>query len=151
MSSGCWRREDPCDRQEGTTLNPWWYAAMAGGGLVALIGTAVWLRSRIRYVIGRSSLRVMCLGVTVRRIAFTDIEKVSKPKRESGWTTTETWRNTWDPDHRELVVHRRTGWRRRVLITPKHRYAFRAELRAAVEKAGQSMEQEEDGELEEKG
>ena len=42
------------------------------------------------------------------------------------------------------VVHRRTGWRRRVLITPKHRYAFRAELRTALEKAGQSMGAEED-------
>jgi len=125
-------------------VNPWWYVAMGATGLAVVVGTACWLRSRIRYVIGRSSLRVMCLGVTLRRLPFTDIEKASKPKREAGWMTTESWRNTWNPAHRELVVHRRTGWRRRVLITPKHRYAFRAELRAALEKAGQSMGAEED-------
>jgi len=130
--------------EEGTSVNPWWYVAIGVTGLAFVFGMACWLRSRVRYVIGRSSLRVMCLGVTLRRIPFTDIERASTPKREAGWTTTESWRNTWSPDHRELVVHRRTGWRRRVLITPKHRYAFRAELRTALEKAGQSMGAEED-------
>lgn len=116
-------------------MNPVWYAAMGGAGVLLLAILFFWLRSRIRYVVGRNALRVKCCGLTLRRIRFTDIEKVAKPKRDAGWLETESWSNTWNSDHRELVVHRRTGWRRRVRITPMHRYAFRAELRAAIEKA----------------
>ena len=124
-------------------MSPVWYAAMGGAGVLLLVAVLVWLRSQIRYVVGRNSLRVMCCGLTLRRILFTDIEKVAKPKRDAGWLQTESWSNTWNSDHRELVVHRRTGWRRRVRITPKHRYAFRAELRAAIEKAGGDLGAEE--------
>lgn len=124
-------------------MNPAWYPAMGGAGVVLLAGLAFWLRSRIRYVVGRNALRVTCCGLTLRRIRFTDIEKVAKPKRDTGWLETESWSNTWNSDHRELVVHRRTGWRRRVRITPKHRYAFRTELRAAIEKAGGDLGAEE--------
>jgi hypothetical protein len=120
-------------------LSPVWYFAIGGAAVVFVAAVLLWLRSRIRYVIGRSALRVMCLGLTLRRIPFTEIEKVSKAKRDAGWLETESWSNTWDIDHRELVVHRRSGWRRRVRITPQHRYAFRAELRAAIEKANGSM------------
>jgi hypothetical protein len=103
--------------------------------LMVLLGVPcafVWVRSRIRYVIGRSSLRVVLFGQTLRRIPFADIERVGKPKREAGWFQTESWRNTGDDDHRALIIHRKSGWRRRVLITPRHRYAFRGELREAL-------------------
>ncbi len=100
--------------------------------LLGVPGVWLWMRSKIRYVIGRSSLRVVLFGRTLRRIPFSDIERVGKPKREAGWFRTETWRNTGDDDHRALIIHRKTGWRRRVLITPKHRYAFRGQLREAL-------------------
>jgi hypothetical protein len=34
-----------------------------------------------------------------------------------------------------LVIHRRTGWRRHVVITPEHRYVLRSELKAAIARA----------------
>lgn len=120
-----------------------WIIAGVGLAVVAAGVLAVWARSRTRYVIGRSSLRILCLGITVRRIPFTEIERVSKPKRDATLLGTETWMNTWNPDHRELVVHRKSGWRRRVLITPKHRYAFRNELREAIRKAGATVDVDE--------
>lgn len=95
----------------------------------------LWLRSRVRFVIGRSSLKIMIFGVTVRRIPFSDIRRVGTPKRDSNWLKTESWTSSWDVSHRGLVVHRQSGWRRRLLITPPHRYAFRHQLRLAVEQA----------------
>jgi hypothetical protein len=89
-------------------------------------------RRNLRYQIGRSSLRVTLGYLTVRRIEFTDIERVDKPRRELRWVDTENWRNTFDDSRRLLVVHRRSGWWRKFVITPKHRYQFRRQLRAAV-------------------
>ncbi len=107
-------------------------------GVAAIVGAAgllIWLRSRIRYVVGRTSLRIILFGLTLRRIPLADIRRVGTPKREGAWLNTESWTNSWDVAHRGLVVHRLSGWRRRLLITPSHRYTFRHELRLAVAKA----------------
>jgi hypothetical protein len=125
-------------------MNPWLWAV---GGLVVLSvvgGFLAWAKTRIRYAVGRTSLRILCFGMTLRQIPFSEIERISKPRREGGLLDTESWVNTWDPGHREMVVHVRSGWRRRILITPRHRYAFRSELRAAMEKAGKAAEEEEE-------
>lgn len=103
---------------------------------LAVMGVA-WsaFRRNLRYQIGRTSLRVLLGSVTVRRIDLSDIERVDKPRRELRWRETENWRNTFDDSRRLLVVHRRTGWWRKFVITPKHRYEFRRQLRAAVAEA----------------
>jgi hypothetical protein len=110
--------------------------AIIGFIVVALTGL-VWsaFRRNLRYQIGRTSLRVMLSGMTVRRIDLSDIERVDKPRRELRWRDTENWRNTFDDSRRLLVVHRRSGWWRKFVITPKHRYEFRRQLRAAVAEA----------------
>ncbi len=130
--------------------NPLILVPMALAVLLGVPAVLLWIRSNIRYVIGRSSLRVVLFGRTLRRIPFSDIERVGKPKREPGWFQTESWRNTGDDDHRALIIHRKTGWRRRVLITPKHRYAFRGELREALA-AATGSDLEGDDETEESG
>jgi hypothetical protein len=125
-------------------MNPWLWA-VAGLIVLAVVGGFLaWLKTRIRYAVGRTSLRILCFGMTLRQIPFSEIERISKPRREGGLLDTVSWVNTWDPSHREMVVHVRSGWRRRILITLKHRYAFRSELRAAMEKAGRAAEEEED-------
>lgn len=116
-------------------MSPAKIVLLALAGLVILFGVVVWLRAGVRYVVGKSSLRITWLGLTLRRIPYTDIRRVGTPKRDSTWLGTESWTNSWDTSHRGLVVHRRTGWRRRLLITPERRYAFRTELRAAIAKA----------------
>lgn len=106
---------------------------------VAVLGGAflAWrlMASRLRYVIGRDSFRVMLGGLTVRRILFEDIERVRKPRRELRWTETENWRTTWLDHHRLLILERRSGWFRKFVITPRRRYEMRAQLREAIAKS----------------
>lgn len=111
----------------------WAIIAFIALALVALCWSA--FRRNLRYQIGRSSLRVQLGSLTVRRLDLSDIERVDKPRRELRWRDTENWRNTFDDSRRLLIVHRRTGWCRKFVITPKHRYEFRRQLRAAVAEA----------------
>jgi hypothetical protein len=106
-----------------------------GAGFVLVLAVLLWLRGRVDYVIGRASLRITLFGLTLRRIPFADIRRVGTPKRDSNWLKTESWANSWDISHRGLVVHRLSGLRRRLLLTPAHRYTFRHELRQAIAKA----------------
>ena len=92
-------------------------------------------KRRMGYQIGRTALRVKLGRLTLRRIGFADIDRVSKPHSELRWVETENWRNTFDDSRRLLVIHRKSGWFRRFVITPKHRYEFRRQLRAAVSTA----------------
>jgi hypothetical protein len=105
------------------------------GFLFFLAGGWLWFRAQIGYEIGRAEFSIRLLGLPVRRIPFTDIRRVGTPKREGNWLATESWTNSWDVSHRGLVIHRQSGWRRRLLITPTHRYAFRHQLRTAVAQA----------------
>jgi hypothetical protein len=97
--------------------------------------------SRMRYVIGRDSFRVMLGERTLRRILYSDIERVHKPYRELRWTETENWRTSRFDRHRVLVLERKTGFFRKFVITPKHRYEMRSQLREAIAKStGRAME-----------
>lgn len=117
-----------------------------GAGFVLVLVVLLWLRGRVDYAIGRTSLRITLLGLTLRRIPFADIRRVGTPKRESNWLRTESWANSWDVSHRGLVVHRLSGLRRRLLLTPTHRYTFRHELRQAIARATGTQTPTEPGE-----
>lgn len=108
----------------------WAVIVFAALGLLVLSGLA-YLRN-LNYQVGRSSLRVKLGRLTLRRIPFADIDRVDKPRRDLRWRETENWHNTLDGSRRLIVIHRRTGWFRRFVITPRHRYEFRRQLRAAV-------------------
>jgi hypothetical protein len=108
------------------------WISMGIGALVALVLVGLWIRTRIRYRIGRGELRIRLFGATLRRIRYADIERISKPRRRHGRWGYENWSNTLHGDHRELVVHRRSGMRRKLLITPANRYEFRKSLEKAI-------------------
>lgn len=106
-------------------------------GVVVGVSLAVFwawyeLSTRIRYVVGRDSFRVILFGRTLRRIPFQDIERVRKPNRPPSWTETENWRSAPFDRHRLLILERRSGWFRKLAITPRHRYQLRRELRDAI-------------------
>jgi len=106
-------------------VNPW----LLGTGAVVLLFLLAWFRTRLDYRIGRDHVRVLWFGLCVRRIRLADIETISK--RPQGWA--EHWENTWRPSHRTLVIHRRRGWLKAVIITPEYRYAFWTELEKAID------------------
>jgi len=116
-------------------VNPIVFTAVGVCLALAAVSVWFWLHGRLRYVVGRSSLRIQLFGFTLRRIPFNDIRRVGTPNRANSRFQTEFWNSSFDVSHRGLVVHRLTGWRRRVLITPLHRYAFRKELREAIASA----------------
>jgi len=97
-------------------------------GLVAAGGLFLLLALQLRYAITARHLKVMLFGLCIRRINLSDIEYVSK--RQTTWA--EKWYNTLHPSHRVLVVHRRRGWFKDFVITPKNRYVCKAELERAL-------------------
>jgi hypothetical protein len=126
-------------------LSPGLWVALGLGVLAALAGGVTWLRGRLSYQIGRRELRLRLLGVTVRRVPLADIERISKPRRPPPWWQAENWRQPFAGTHRELVVHRRRGFFRRVSLTPRLRYEFRRQLRDAVAATGRPVDaQDED-------
>lgn len=109
-------------------MNSWLLAA----GAVILLFLLALGRARLDYRIGRRHLKVLWFGICVRRIPLADIDSISK--RPRGWA--EHWENTWRSSHHILVIHRRRGWFKEIIITPDYRYAFWSELEKAVEKHG---------------
>src|SRR4051812_48756240 len=103
----------------------------AGLAILALVAFGVctlWLRSQLHYRIGREHVKITLFGVTLRRIALTKIARVSKRRPRYA----ENWSNTLRPSHRTLTLVRTSGLRRNILITPKNRYIFLADLQNAI-------------------
>lgn len=115
-----------------------WALVGAGAG-VAVLAVRLFLRCRVRYRIGRAELRFELFGRVLRRIPYGDIDRVSKPRRRHGRLGYENWSNTLFDDHREVVLHLRRGWRRRVLLTPSNRYEFRRRLESAIAESGVAL------------
>ena len=88
----------------------------------------VWAFTQVRYRVTPRHLEVTVFGLCVRRLPLSDIRYVSKRRT----ALAENWWNTLFPRKRILVIHRRTGWFKNFVITPKHRYAFKAELERAI-------------------
>ena len=108
-------------------------AALASVGVLLSLLLYVWHRHYYDYRIGRYHLSVQWLGITVRRVRFSDIDSISKRQKLAA----ESWANTWRPRHRILVIRRKSGWRREVVITPAYRYEFRNQLEQAMRDSGQ--------------
>lgn len=101
-------------------------------GLLVLILLLAWAVTFIQYRITPRSLKVVWMGIPLRRVLLTDIEAVSK---RPGPGRTENWWNTFKPNHRILIIRRRRGVFRNFAITPTNRYVFRAELENAIQSA----------------
>jgi hypothetical protein len=108
---------------------PWAYPLL----LPISAGFIVWLRTQYRYRITHHHLEVILWGIPVRRFALRDISQVTI--RHRVWA--EHWWNTWRPARRRLLIQRRRGWCRYVVLTPQRRYEFKTELERAVTAAAQ--------------
>ncbi len=95
---------------------------------LAVIIFILWSATRIRYVINDHYLRVLWFGITTRRIALSDMEKVDTCAPL--WN--EHWCNTLWPVGRVVRIRRKTGIFRNFIITPQNRDAFIRELKAKV-------------------
>ncbi len=107
-------------------------AVFAAFGLLVLILLLAWAVTFIQYRITPRSLKVVWMGIPLRRVLLTNIESVSK---RPGPGRTENWWNTFKPNHRILIIRRRRGLFRNFAITPTNRYVFRADLENAIQSA----------------
>ena len=105
--------------------------AFGAMGLIAFTTLVLWLMTKIRYRISSRYLKITCLGLTVRRINLLDIKRISKrrPSRAA-----EYWYSTLDPKHRILAIQRHRGLRKFVVISPRNRYIFLADLQNAIKR-----------------
>jgi len=95
---------------------------------VALVGLIFWLVFRIRYTLDNQYVRVQLFGITLRRIALSDIEFADTAA--PFWN--EHWCNTLWPFGRVVRLRRKSGLVRNFIITPSDRDAFLAELRGKL-------------------
>ena len=93
----------------------------------ASAGLVLWSASSIRYHVTSTHLKITWLGVPVRRIRLDDIKRVGT--RPAVWA--ERWPSTLRNNGRLLVIRRRSGWLRSLVITPKYPFEFRNELEQA--------------------
>lgn len=98
-----------------------------------------WLTTQFRYRITRKHLQVTLFGLPVRRLPLSDIRTISARRLRHG-ERGEQWWNTLHPSRRFLTIRRRAGLFRYFVITPNHRYIFRAALEKAMRELKLPME-----------
>lgn len=99
-------------------------------GFLLLIFGFAWLVTCVRYLITSRHVKVILFGVCLRRIRLEDIESVTK-RHPARWS--ENWWNTLHPSHRTLVIRRHRGLFKSIVITPRNRYVFKANLEKAIQ------------------
>ena len=115
-------------------MNPsaWhWLATVEWSGIlwaVALLGVGIWLNTRRCYAIDDQHVRVQLFGITVRKIALTDIEYADT--QCPLWN--EHWCNRYFAWGQSVRLRRKTGIARNFIITPANRDAFLEELRSKL-------------------
>lgn len=108
-------------------------AVFSALGLLLCAFAFVWLVTRIRYRIGSRHVKVLLFGLPIRRIALGKIDSISKRR---GPGLAEHWVSTMRPKHRILVIRKKSGLFKNVMLTPKNRYIFKTELERAMQRAG---------------
>jgi hypothetical protein len=101
------------------------------GGAFAFVVLILWMTTRLQYRIGSQHLKILLFGIPLRKIALADIKRISKrrPSRAA-----EYWYNTLQPGHRLLAIQRNSGLRKFVVISPRNRYIFLADLQKAIQR-----------------
>jgi hypothetical protein len=100
-------------------------------GVFAATGLLTWSITSIRYRITAKRLLVTWLGLPVRWIRLENIKHIGT--RPGFWT--ERWPNVLFENGRTLVIRRKRGLVRSLLITPKYPFEFKASLELARETA----------------
>ena len=88
-----------------------------------------WAMPRIDFRVNSSHLVVEWMGIAVRKVPISDINRISKRLKGKP----EIWRNTLRANHRMLVIYRKSN-ARPLLITPSNRYVFRNKLENAIDR-----------------
>lgn len=96
--------------------------------LVALIIAYLVGIPLIRYRITRRWLLITLLGVPLRWVSLRNIRFITDHAKE----LCETWPNTHSPKTRILIIRKRRGLFRNLMITPQKRFVFKAELEKAI-------------------
>lgn len=110
-------------------------------GFLIFVIVCSWVVAQLRYRVSRDDFRILLFGMCLRRLDFREIESVSK-RRPSGWT--ENWSNTFKPSHRVLVIRRKKGLRRSIVITPNNRYTLKVALERAMQRGSSPDEHDEE-------
>jgi hypothetical protein len=93
-------------------------------GAFLIVAVLIASMRAIRYHITATHLRITWLGIPVRWLRLDEIKYVSS--KGSLWA--ERWYNTFSVRRHLLVVHRRKGLHKTVMITPKNPFVFKTEL-----------------------
>lgn len=96
--------------------------------LVALILAYLVIIPLIRYRITSRWLLITVLGVPIRWVSLKNIRFITDHCKEAA----EHWPNTHSPKTRTLVIRKRSGIFRNLVITPYKRFVFKAELEKAA-------------------
>jgi len=96
--------------------------------LIALILAYLGIIPLIRYRITSRWLLITLLGVPLRWVSLTNIRFITDHCKEAA----EHWPNTHNPKTRTLVIRKRHGLFRNLVITPYKRFVFKAELERAI-------------------
>jgi hypothetical protein len=100
---------------------------------IALVSTTVAILivfRNLRYNIGKAHLRISLLGIPLRKIKLEKISRITKSRTSPA----ENWSNTFKSSHRQLVIHRKGGLFKQLIITPRQRYIFKTTLEEAIAK-----------------
>ena len=100
-------------------------------GLLLALGILAWLRTRLEYRITKTRIEILLFGIKIRSVKFTNIQHVTT--HHVRWA--EQWWNTWRPFRRRLMIQRRRGLIKNLVITPMYRYEFKADLERAIQLA----------------
>ena len=98
-------------------------------GMVLFTLVLFWAMPRIDFRVNSSHLVVEWMGIAVRKVPISDINRISKRLKGKP----EIWRNTLRANHRMLVIYRKSN-ARPLLITPSNRYVFRNKLENAIDR-----------------
>ncbi len=112
-------------------------AVYCAGATVVLILGLMWLMTQIHYRIGSKHLKVMLFGLALRKLPLENIIDVSKREPKG---MAEYWPNCFKRNHRVLTLEMKQGLRKFILITPRHRYVFLGDLKAAVRRIDPASE-----------
>lgn len=106
-----------------------WILIAAG----AWFGFLMFAISRIRYAVDDKFVRVVLFGITVRKVALSDIEDVFAGR--PWWH--EHWDNTIWVFSRSITIRRKSGLIRNFCITPTNPEEFIATVKKKLQSVGQ--------------
>lgn len=96
-------------------------------GIFAAAGLLLWSATTIRYRVTEHHLRISWLGVPMRWVRLSNIKHVSN--RPVFWA--ERWPSALFDSRRMLVIRRRRGIFKNLVITPQYPFEFKAALEKA--------------------